>query len=365
MTHSKRNPLPTTLALIVVITGVIMAIGCITTNPPQTPINQTTFLPAPTPNPYGLDTDGYYIADHDTQDGYFAKGWIYLHLLGYLDKDDELTTNQTNLTDFAIKQNITIPNPTITSGEAVIITGTSTLPINTLIPITIDPLDCRPTIGGTGAQYFSAPILPGTNGTNLIKIKIPALDIHLNSYTDYSFYNSTIFSSEEHTNKQFPQNDTYDTVIFIGSNTVPELFRGKNLTIISDTNHPMIWTHQSHENSFGRTNPAGRTRNGEFYYWHWTNDTTTQHQVYVFYTPEEYWCDTSIISGDIYHNLSRFQSWFESNRALHTIHRYNDINPFPTYPHPPKTWDKTTPTPTPTITISENSSIDPGLPTHP
>jgi hypothetical protein len=220
-----HTPLTPTFLLSCILILTIVGAGC--TSPPQLDTNstnitistvpQTTPTPSPTPNPYGLDTDGYYIAD-----------------FGY-PKDRVLCSN------FSI--NLLTPN--ITSGEALLFEGTTTCPPNTRIYIMKNPFDFRTGVGNTGIEEFSAPVLPGTNGTNIIKFKIPAFNIHIDYYTRKE--------------PSFPENETYTSYIsFVGNEFYVLGRKCFEFTIISDPNHPMIWDCE------------GR----DYYTWIWTNDTT-------------------------------------------------------------------------------------------
>jgi hypothetical protein len=214
----------------------IVGAGC--TSLPQPNTNTTTItitntIPSipPTPNPYGLDTDGYYIADFgfpkESVPCFDRTDYTYDEKL----KKTVMTFN--NTPNFTVK----LLTPTITSGEALLFEGITTCPPHSRVYIMKDPHDCRPGVGGTGVQEFSAPVLPGTNGTNIIKFKIPAFNIHIDASTRKE--------------PSFPANETYTSYISVGTKSF-------EFTIISDPNHPMIW------------DTASRSQ----YTWMWTNDTT-------------------------------------------------------------------------------------------
>lgn len=224
---------------------------------PQTNLPQTNPTPSPTPNPYGLDTDGYYIADFGDPTDSIPCFDRTEHTFNKKLKKNEVSFNDTP--NFSVK----LLTPNITSGEALLFEGTTTCPPNSRIYIIKDSGDFRPGIGGTGVEKFSAPVLPGTNGTNIIKFKIPAFNIHIDHWTRKE--------------PSFPANETFTSYIFI------LLYKSFKFTIISDPNHPMIWDSEGHDH----------------YTWIWTNDTTkTEYTTYF----------TSIRHGNP-HNVSEIKPY--------------------------------------------------------
>lgn len=235
--------IPTTLLAGLLTVAIILA-GCTSTTSPNNTTDTITTVtthspptPTPTPNPYGLDTDGYYIADDISPSDKFT--YIFDRTkYGYnpkLKKEVIIFDDTPNLS-------ITPLTPNITSGEALLFEGTTTHPPNSYIMIMKNPGVARSDAGGAGIQYFYAPVLPGTNGTNIIKFKIPALNIHIDQWT--------------RKDPSFPANETYSSD-FYGFG----VRKGFVFTITSDPNYPMIW------DSEGRS----------VYTWLWTNDTTTKH----------------------------------------------------------------------------------------
>jgi len=236
-----HTPLIPTVLFSCILILTIVGAGC--TSLPQPDTNTTNITistlpqknptPSPTPNPYGLDTDGYYIADFGLPKESVPCFDRTTDTFNDTLKKMEVVFNDT--ANFSV--NFLTPN--ITSSEALLFEGTTTCPPNTRIYIMKDPGYYPPGIGPLGIQEFSAPVLPGTNGTNIIKFKIPAFNIHIDRWTRKE--------------PSFPANETYTSYIFVGYR-----YKGFEFTIISDPNHPMIW---------------GGGPNSH-YTWIWTNDTT-------------------------------------------------------------------------------------------
>lgn len=222
--------------LVILTITLITVIGCTAYTQPPTP-----HLPQPETHiisPYNLDEEGYYIADVET-------GW-YGRAKGHNEQFKQVEEYNTtpNFTPHSGNPhfNVTLIKNNITSGEALVFEGTSTMPPNTFIAIDIGDFH-------TPHQYYSAPILPGVNGTNIIKVKIPAFNIRINKW--------------DHHDRTFPQGDTYENIGYFGLD-------GFNFTITSDTNYPMIWEDTSYFPSLNTYVPP--------HIWVWTNDTSIEHQ---------------------------------------------------------------------------------------
>jgi hypothetical protein len=282
---SCKHPISiTTVSCILIL--VTIFVGCTsvplpntnTTLNPTLTQSQTTLLPTtPQPqihiiSPYILDNDGYYIADVETYWTYNDKGQSK-HFSPLVIPSNKTYYNQLGGKDLF---NITHITNHITSGESLVFEGTSTLPPNTIIPIYItDPVSFTRR-NNPSYQYFSAPILPGINGTNTVKVKIPAFNIHIDG--------------KYHPNRTFPHCEIYENTGFFGMSPPDDGYF--NFTITSDTNYPMIWEDTTPDETYPN-HP---------HIWVWTNDTTTEHRY-----------------------------------GLNPFFAYNVVQPYPTY-KPPQKW---------------------------
>lgn len=311
----KNTSIYSTIIISLLLIVSTLSIACTTTISPSFLSNQsiTTSIPvpSPTPNPYGLDDEGYYIADLDTEDNYNKN----LH--EFFMTDDLLQVQLPNPI-----LNATITKANISSGESLVFEGTSTLPPNTRVPIMIDHLIIRPSgFSPSPNQFFSAPVLAGINSTNIVKIKIPAFNIHLYPAGQYDF----------------PENATQDAYAYFPSLGTRNVYY---ITITSNPNYPIIW-----EKQWGH--PKGNYIINHS--WGWMNDTThTQHRQFYFYirktdktNPEleytnEYWSDNINItpSKEIFENRALFDNWFKLNTQEGYIHNSLDVLPYPTYKSP-------------------------------
>jgi hypothetical protein len=257
--------------------------------------------PTPTPNPYGLDSSGYYIADPNKETGLDDPNMLFRKYYSDEYDEDRDLLNPTDTKPYVNNScTITVNKPIFTSAEELIIDGTSKLPPNTLISFTIRN---EPEPAPYEAQLFSAPTLPKqkqtTSTQSIIKVKIPALNIHLAD-----------------TARQFSNNTPINFTISFGNQTIP-------FTIIYDTNHPMIietnklflgfpsgckgccYPYSCKPDVDWNSNPpVGSDRINT---WRWTNTNTTKY------------------------------TWISSNY----YNLYPNIpatRPYPTYPKPPQSW---------------------------
>jgi hypothetical protein len=241
-----------TLILSIIIVIALTVSGCTSQSPPT--INNTpTTTPTPTPTPqihtippYMLDEEGYYIADDRTWDRYYRNGSENTHSVFEFLGPANYESNSGGPIF-----NVTLKNANITSGEALVFEGTTTIPSGATIPILIgDQITHQKSESGPNTyKWFSAHVLPGANGTNLIKVKIPAINIHIDEWYRHE--------------REFPEGAIYENLILFGLDRY--IF-----TITSDPKYPMIW----------EATPGTR------HIWVWTNDTATEHtSSYLSSTP--------------------------------------------------------------------------------
>jgi hypothetical protein len=266
-----------------------------------TPIQTISPIPSTTPNPYGLDTDGYYIADtvawpdhtytqEDGENHFFMITYnnteynpykynpsktkkIQTHPKSKNPSIDELYANP----NYEIKLRFSNTISTA-SNESFIFDGTTNLPAGTIIPISIHEI--IETTGGINKWMFAAPILPGKNGINLIKIKIPAINIHKTDNYNDILSNNTIIRN-----------------ILIGDSIF-------TVEIKYDSTHPLIIEH----NTMNFEQGLGRTYTNPNATWAWTNDLETTHH------------------------------WNNGNSYYQPHLNTPAIQPYPTYPRPPQSW---------------------------
>jgi hypothetical protein len=261
----------------------------------------TNITTTQTPNPYGLDSNGYYIADPNKEtweqkDPNTLFKQYYSH---EYDEDRDLL-NPTDTKPYLNNScTITVNRPIFTSAEELIIDGTSTLPPNTLISLTIlnepKPYDnqTRPL-----PQLFSAPTIPpqkqNTTTQSIIKVKIPALNIHI-----------------DETSAQFNNNNLINFTLIFGNQTIP-------FTIIYDSNHPMISEENHLFTGFSTINYLSLPSDVDWYSktpvspirinkWRWTNSNNTKY------------------------------TWISSN-YYNLYPNIPAIRPYPTFPKPPQSW---------------------------
>lgn len=266
-----------------------------------TSINNITTTP--TPNPYGLDSNGYYIADPNKETGIDDPTELFKEF--YNDEEYRDLLIQTDTKPYVNNScTITVKKPIFTSAEELTIDGTSTLPQNTFISLTIRN---GPETEPYKAQLFSAQTLPpqkqNTSTQSIIKVKIPALNIHL-----------------AETTTRFNNNTPINFTLNFGNQIIP-------FTIIYDINHPMIIEENRlflgfpsgcqnccYPHSCGSTvnwyadRPVTYDRINK---WRWTNTTNTTKHTWITW-----------ISSN-YYNLNP---------------NIPAIRPYPTYPKPPQSW---------------------------
>ena len=289
MTHTYQ--LKKTIAIITIILCTLII---------QNATGITNITTTQTPNPYGLDSNGYYIADPNKETGLDDPNMLFRQYYSdEYDKDRDLL-NPTDTKPYLNNScTITVNRPIFTSAEELIIDGTSTLPPNTLISLTIQnepkPYDnqTRPL-----PQLFSAPTLPpqkqNTTTQSIIKVKIPALNIHI-----------------DETSAQFNNNNLINFTLIFGNQTIPfNIVYDKNPPMIIEKNHLFFgfppnghFSLPSDVDWYSKT-PVSPIRINK---WRWTNSNNTKY------------------------------TWISSN-YYNLYPNIPAIRPYPTFPKPPQSW---------------------------
>lgn len=246
-------------------------------------------------NPLALDNDGYYIADiHELNTQFITRIILSYQWPQRPNKWDipsaaELTSYITNSANNISQEDvnrynstITLENNTISSDGTLKLTGTSNIESFNDIPILIINKNTKPPFIQKD-QAFSAPSLPtdnvmkrhDNNVQNDIKIKIPALNIHLNP-------------------KNITQPLENGTLI---NGTILITTHKLDFTIIYDTNHPMIIEDTQTINTENTTTT-----------WAWTSEPTHTH------------------------------TWTNHNNNTKIFTQGYILNPYPTRPKPTQSW---------------------------
>jgi hypothetical protein len=292
MTHHWSN----SLIILAIIGALIISAGCVSSSSPpatnQTQQNNTTLvpIPLPTPNPYGLDKDGYYIADMVSSFEIQPQGppQFVIHPQWDINELNSLTGTPPGGWYF----NVTRKQLNITSGGAAEFEGVTNFPVDTIIGI-------RTTNGvNTLEQYYSAPVIPGSmNETNLIRVRIPALNIHLDGIDNMT------------------EGEIYETMTMFGpaNRSVEGVITCDSISITYDPTHPLIGErNKAHSPGFGPKS------HDPINAWWWTNTSTIRH--------------TWNGNGDEYAPCANNGGPGDINGT---------VVPYPTYPRPARTCLKT------------------------
>jgi hypothetical protein len=283
---------------IITIMAIITILGIIITLPYTPPIIQEQEQEPLNfgQNPLALDNDGYYIADiHElnNQLNIIANAYQWPINPNQWDAQSasELKSYITkSATNFAQEykpfnqytSTITLENNIISSGGTLNLTGTSNIESFNDIPILIINKNTKPPFIQKD-QAFSAPSLPTDNimkrhdkkVNNDIKIKIPALNIHLNP---------------ELITQPLKNGTTINGSVLITTHKF-------DFTIIYDTNHPMIIEDTQTINSENTTTT-----------WAWTSEPSHTH------------------------------TWTNHNNNTKIFTQGYILNPYPTAPKPTQSW---------------------------
>ena len=251
-------------------TTLLFCSGCTSTNSDHVTSVPPTISAAPLANPYGLDNDGYYIADLDERGSQIDPNCCFSWCYTYVDCNNTYA----NLY-FNDGFNISLKTPAVTSGEVLVIEGTSKLLPNTIVAMTIvaENLD-----GSLVYQQYSAPTLPLTTPNidsdikSLIKIKIPALNIHAFNY-GCRLNNGCM-------PLQLRDGEKLNYSVTFGHDYQP-------FTITYDSNYPLITEENRYrdEPSMGPCPKSGCDFYWRSNWWVWTNNTDIKH---VWYRPNLY-----------------------------------------------------------------------------
>ncbi len=248
-------------------------------------------------NPLALDNDGYYIADiHELNNQLITRliqsyqwplqpnQWDIVSaeaLKSYIAKSAANIKEEATIFH-SYTSDIILENNTISSGGTLNLTGTSNIESFNDIPILIINKNTKPPFIQKD-QAFSAPSLPTDNVmkrteytvNNDIKIKIPALNIHLNP---------------EHITQPLENGTLINGSILITTHKL-------DFTIIYDTKHPMIIEDTQTINSENTTTT-----------WAWTSEPSHTH------------------------------TWTNHNNNTKIFTQGYILNPYPTAPKPTQSW---------------------------